>query len=33
VVRLMEGFVYNGALLETDPSIEDALAVIRLLAD
>ncbi len=34
VVRLMEGFVYNGALIETDPaSIDDALAVIRLLAD
>lgn len=33
VVRLMEGFVYNGALLETNPSIDDALAVIRLLAD
>lgn len=32
-VRLMEGFTFNGDLLETDPSIEDALAVIRLLAD
>lgn len=33
VVRLMEGFVYNGALLETEPAIDDALAVIRLLAE
>ncbi|HET6154460.1 MAG TPA: QsdR family transcriptional regulator [Marmoricola sp.] len=39
VVRLIEGFVYNTAsgeqagLLQDDPAIDDALAVIRLLLD
>lgn len=33
IVRLIEGFVYNGALIETDLPIDDALAVFRLLVD
>jgi transcriptional regulator with XRE-family HTH domain len=33
IVRIIEGFVYNDALLVDEPAIDDALAVIRLLLD
>lgn len=33
IVRLIEGFVYNDALLVDEPAIDDALAVIRLLLE
>ena len=33
IVRLIEGFVYNDALVQDEPAIDDALAVIRLLLD
>jgi AcrR family transcriptional regulator len=33
IVRLIEGFVYNDAIVESEPAVDDALRVIRLLLE